>query len=774
MQDDDRLTLLFDTPATAWEEASPIGNGSLGAMIFGRPSLERIQFNHDTLWTGRPHVYDRAGASDVLPRIRELVAGEPLKDSPEEAELLDLVRNRFLSDPVRQKRYQPFGDIEIACAGHDTPTEYTRRLDLRSAIATTDYAVGDVRFTRRWFASFPARAIVGDITASGPGAIDADVRFRCVHAGARVRVEDGNTLILEGTVVDPTNDSPGLRFEARLVVSCVGGRLTTADDSLRVIGADRVEFRLVAATSFVRFDDISADPRARCVDALRHIAGASHEQLRTAHVDDHRRLFDRVSLRLGNDDLRHAPKSVPTRLSAVAAAVEPIRGTPGVAARVDDAALIEQYFQFGRYLLIASSRPGSQPANLQGIWNELVAPPWESKWTTNINLQMNYWPAETTGLGECHEPLFDLIDDLRITGGRTAASMYHARGWVLHHNTDLWRGTAPINNADGVWPTGAAWLCHHLWERFLFDPSVEFLRDRLWPALREASLFFLDTLVVDARTGSLVTNPSHSPEQAPPGRALLTAGPTTDIQLIRSLFTRTLEAAALLNIDEPLCHAVRAARAQLPPGPIGRHGQLQEWLCDWDDPTNNHRHMSPLWALHPGRDITPASPAQFAAARTLLAHRGDGTTGWSMAWRMCLWARAFDGEMALRQLQLQLALKTCPNLFDKCGPFQIDGNFGATAGIVEMLLQASPTPDGVDIHLLPALPAAWKDGSVRGLRTPGGCEVDIDWTSGTVRQVTVRARRRLAISIRYGERRFAHGIAGGETITLDARLERVS
>lgn len=772
--DDERLTLHFNHPAEAWEEALPIGNGRMGAMIFGRPAVERIQFNEETLWTGRPHCYDRADSGKALSRIRELVAAEPLQGSEHEAELLTLVRSRFLSDPVRQKRYQPFGDIELIAPGHDAASNYSRSLDLRSAIATTQYVLAGVQHRRQWFASHPANALIGHLSASKPGAVSTSIRLTCPHREARMWVDDGRTIVLAGRVEDPIDGTMGLSFESRLHVRAHGGRVTATGSSVDVVDADELDLILVASTSFVRFDDVSADPSARCRATLAPIAHRPYRELSAEHVADHRSLFDRVDLRLSCTDSTGGA-SIPERLERLRQSVASVETAPRTPSASDDPGLIELYFQFGRYLLIASSRPGSQPANLQGVWNELMNPPWESKFTTNINLQMNYWPAEVTGLPECHEPLFDLIDDLRITGARTACTTYGARGWVLHHNTDLWRGTAPINNIDGVWPGGAAWLCHHLWEHHLFHEDPTFLRDRLYPALREASLFFLDTLVTDRQTGWRVVSPSHSPEQAPPGRALLTEGPAIDTQLVRNLFRRTVEASLLLGIDADLREELKAEAAKIAPNQVGRHGQLQEWLRDWDAPQNNHRHMSPLWALHPGREITPDDARMFNAARTLLEHRGDGSTGWSMAWRMCLWARAFDGNMALRQLQLQLAKKTCPNLFDKCGPFQVDGNFGATAGIAEMLLQATPVEDGmVALHLLPALPDAWTEGSVRGLRTPGGFELAFTWRFGRIASVELLSKRGRSCRIHTGSHTALLVSSPGALIRLNAQLERVA
>jgi alpha-L-fucosidase 2 len=442
-----------------------------------------------------------------------------------------------------------------------------------------------------------------------------------------------------------------------------------------------------------------------------------------------------------------------------------------------DPALAVLHMQYGRYLLIASSRPGSQPANLQGVWNEELNPPWESKYTLNINCEMNYWPAEQGNLSECHEPLFDMIDDLTISGARAAKKQYGARGWVVHHNTDLWRGTAPINNIDGQWPTGGAWLSHHLWDHYLFNGDRRFLAERAYPVMKGAALFFVDFLVRDPETGWLVTNPSHSPEQSPPDQPTLGYGPTMDNQLIRALFGYVIEAAEILGTDQEFAAELAELREQLPPNLVGRHGQLQEWIKDWDQPGNRHRHMSPLWGLYPGWDITPADQRIFEAAKVLLDWRGIGDTGWSYAWRIPLWARVGDGDFAHRQFYGLLNRRTLPNLFDLCGPFQIDGNFGACAGVAEMLLQShlvdtrNSNSEIRILDLLPALPKAWPDGSVTGLLARGGFEVDIKWKDGAFSGAVIRSELGLPVKIRCREREVLLETASGQEYSLDGRLE---
>ncbi len=707
--------LWYGQPAAAWGEALPVGNGHLGAMAFGGVSKERIQFNEDTLWLGAPHDYARQGAAAFLPQIRELIAQGRTPEADK------LARETFLGTPVRQKAYQPFGDIRLEFPGHVNPADYRRELDLSTGIASTSYTLEGVRHTRELFASYPDRALVLRLSASKPGSISLAVGINSPHAGSLTRLVTGNTLRLSGRLRDG-----GLRFEAWLQVLPRGGSTRASSDSLAIEGADEVMLVLVAATSFVNFQDVTGNPAERCRDILGRIPELRFDSLLTRHLADHRALFSRNVLEMAGNT-----GELPTD--------ERLRRFRKGGGNIDPG-LASLFYNYGRYLLIASSRPGSQPANLQGVWNELLDPPWESKWTTNINVEMNYWPAEVGNLSECHLPLFDLIDGLVISGRRTARTMYGATGWVVHHNTDLWRATAPVNNIDGVWPTGGAWLCHHLWEHYQFTGDREFLR-RAYPVMQEACMFFLDTLVPDPKSGWLLTSPSFSPELSH-AKGSLTAGPTMDIQLIRALFSATLEANEILCGDAGFRERLRRTRAQLPPHLIGRHGQLQEWIEDLDKPNNAHRHMSPLWALYPGNDITPADPAVFAAAKKLLSWRGEGSTGWSYAWRIPLWARAGDGDFAQRQLAQLVAKKTLPNLFDLCGPFQIDGNFGATAGIAEMLLQSHErAADGVRlIRLLPALPAPWREGAVNGLCARDGFVFDLKWKDGVLTSAVLRSK----------------------------------
>jgi alpha-L-fucosidase 2 len=736
------LGLWYDKPAVLWTDALPVGNGHMGAMIYGGAAHERIQFNEHTVWTGEPHDYAHKGASQSLAKIRQLLWDGKKKEAE------DLAMKEFMSEPLYQKAYQAFGDLMIDTPGAENSTGYKRSLDLDTGIATTEFTAGGIQYRREVFASHPANAIIVHLTSSKPAAFTATLK--CAHTNCK-----------EGTAMSGQVEDSSIRFDARFERR--GGEGLTTIATLILAGA----------TNFVNFRDVSADPKARNDATLAALRGKSYETLRAEHIRDHQALFRRVALDLGTTPAAQLPTD--QRIAAFATG--------------DDPALVALLFQYGRYLMIASSRPGGQPANLQGIWNDSNKPAWDSKYTDNINTEMNYWPVEETNLSECQLPLFDALKDLSVSGAITAREHYNARGWVVHHNFDLWRGTAPINASNhGIWQTGGAWLSTHLWEHYLFTGDKDFLRATAYPLMKGAALFFVDALVKDPKTGFLYTGPSNSPEQGG-----LVMGPTMDREIVGTLFGETIAAAKALNVDADLREQLSAMRQQIAPLQIGRHGQLQEWMEDTDDPANQHRHVSHLWAVYPGSEITPyGTPDLFKAARQSLIFRGDAATGWSMGWKLNLWARFLDGDHAYRIMRNLVAPASdakpsnagvYKNLFDAHPPFQIDGNFGATAGIAEMLLQSDDpygTPTSLTavesgeagfLHLLPALPSALATGKVSGLLARGGFEVALEWRNGKLVKATIAARQSKPLKVRYAGHEIDIQAKAGQTYTVGPDLK---
>ncbi len=756
---DDPLVLWYDKPAVKWVEALPVGNGRLGAMIFGGFNQDRLQLNEGTLWAGGPYDPVNPSAKAALPQVRQLI------NEGKYREAADLISAKVMAKPLGQMPYQTVGDLLLTFPDTTNVVNYRRELNLNTAIATVSYTADGVRYTREVFASAPDNVIVMHLTADKPGSLSFIASMKTPMA-ATVETDGTDTLVMLGKGGDSGGVKGRIKYQARGRVLATGGTTTAKPDKILVANADEITLLISAATSYRKFDDVSGDPVSIATQQIADAAKKSFASLRAAHVKDYQALFRRVTIELGQSEAMALPTDL--RIQRFAEGNDP--------------QLAALYYQFGRFLLISSSRPGGQPANLQGIWNESLNPPWQSKYTININTEMNYWPAESGNLAECVEPLIAMVNDLTVTGARTAQEMYGARGWVVHHNTDLWRASAPIDGPNwGMWPSGGAWLCLHLWDRYAFsgDPAV---LKRIYPALKGAAEFFLDTLQEEPKHHWLVTNPSLSPENGHPFGAAVCAGPTMDMQILRDLFANTIQAAESLGVDEDFRKQLAMARTRLAPNQIGSAGQLQEWLEDWDLQAGDihHRHVSHLYGLYPGRDINRRDAPDLAAAvKKSLEIRGDRATGWATAWRICLWTHLGDGDHAFDILKFLISPeRTYPNMFDAHPPFQIDGNFGGAAGIVEMLMQSRARVEDAashgsnlkfEIELLPALPRAWPSGSVTGLRARGGFEVGVTWNDGKLTAATIRSLTGGPTQLRYGAATRELKLSRGESFRWDGR-----